>query len=197
MSPLRRRGGDLIFDTMFPSSSPAQKLNVEAVSGICGSISIACWVVVFSPQIIENFRRQNADGLSLLFLTIWLIGDVFNILGSVLQNVLPTMIILAVYYTLADIVLLLQCLYYRGLLPYFTKHGIAHPHDATAAAVNGGEGRNSSGNNDAVESSRERSPLLNSSNQEDELRHRRRSFRERIASFDGAHLSPTVPMVEP
>lgn len=79
------------------------------------SISIACWVVVFSPQIIENFRRGSADGLSLLFIVVWLAGDVFNILGAVLQGVLPTMIILAVYYTLADIVLLGQCLYYRGI----------------------------------------------------------------------------------
>ncbi|KAK2770001.1 hypothetical protein FQN53_005776 [Emmonsiellopsis sp. PD_33] len=65
-------------------------------------------------RIIENFRRGSADGLSLLFLVVWLLGDIFNILGAVLQGVLPTMIILAVYYTLADIVLLLQCFYYRG-----------------------------------------------------------------------------------
>ena len=40
-------------------------------------------------------------------------GDIFNIIGAVLQKVLPTMIILAVYYTLADLVLLAQCLWYR------------------------------------------------------------------------------------
>lgn len=56
------------------------------------SVSIACWVVVFSPQILENFRRGNADGLSLQFLIVWLAGDVFNILGAVLQGVLPTMV---------------------------------------------------------------------------------------------------------
>jgi solute carrier family 66 (lysosomal lysine-arginine transporter), member 1 len=78
------------------------------------SISIACWVVVFSPQILENFRRGSADGLSLQFIIVWLLGDVFNILGAVLQGVLPTMIILAVYYTIADVVLLGQCFYYRG-----------------------------------------------------------------------------------
>ncbi|KAH8702270.1 PQ loop repeat protein [Talaromyces proteolyticus] len=97
---------------MFPPQSG--NLDIDALSGILGSISIACWVVVFSPQIIENFRRGSADGLSLLFVVVWLAGDVFNILGSVLQGVLPTMIILAVYYTLADIVLLGQCFYYRG-----------------------------------------------------------------------------------
>ena len=69
--------------------------------------------MVFTPQILENFRRRSADGLSLLFIIVWLLGDVFNILGAVLQGVLPTMIILAVYYTLADLVLLGQCLWYR------------------------------------------------------------------------------------
>ncbi|KAK3340690.1 PQ loop repeat-domain-containing protein [Neurospora tetraspora] len=89
-------------------------LDVEAISGILGSVSIACWVVVFSPQIIENFRRSSADGLSIQFIIIWLTGDVFNILGAVLQGVLPTMLILAIYYTIADVVLLGQCFYYRG-----------------------------------------------------------------------------------
>jgi uncharacterized protein with PQ loop repeat len=98
---------------MAPPTAPLN-LDVEAISGICGSISIACWVVVFTPQIIENFRRGAADGLSLQFIIVWLAGDVFNILGAVLQDVLPTMIILAIYYTIADIVLLAQCFYYRG-----------------------------------------------------------------------------------
>ncbi|KAL2156985.1 hypothetical protein VTH06DRAFT_8831 [Thermothelomyces fergusii] len=98
---------------MAPPTAPLN-LDVEAISGICGSISIACWVVVFSPQIIENLRRGGADGLSVQFVVVWLLGDVFNILGAVLQRVLPTMLILAVYYTVADVVLLLQCFYYRG-----------------------------------------------------------------------------------
>ncbi|QUC22319.1 uncharacterized protein UV8b_06560 [Ustilaginoidea virens] len=78
------------------------------------SISIACWVIVFTPQLIANWRSGSAEALSIQFVIVWLIGDVFNIAGAVLQGVLPTMIILAVYYTLADIVLLAQCFYYRG-----------------------------------------------------------------------------------
>ena len=98
--------------TMFPPSQ-GLSLDIDAISGICGfapfqfpqlsqatdcdieqrrSISVACWVVVFSPQIIENFTRGSADGLSLVFLIVWLAGDVFNILGAVLQGVLPTMV---------------------------------------------------------------------------------------------------------
>ncbi|KAH0146902.1 hypothetical protein KCU82_g14153, partial [Aureobasidium melanogenum] len=98
---------------MFPPSA-GYNLDIEAISGIMGSISIACWVVVFSPQIIENFRRSSAEGLSIEFVIIWLLGDFANIIGAVMQRVLPTMIILAIYYTFADIVLLAQCFYYRG-----------------------------------------------------------------------------------
>lgn len=71
-------------------------------------------IFVFTPQIVENFRRRSAEGLSIVFIVIWLLGDFFNIIGALLQGVLPTMIILAVYYTVADIVLLIQCFYYRG-----------------------------------------------------------------------------------
>ena len=87
-------------------------LDSQSVSGITGSISIACLIIVFAPQIYENFKRKSLEGLSLTFIVLWLAGDVFNVLGAVLQGVLPTMIILAVYYTLADIVLLWQCLAY-------------------------------------------------------------------------------------
>lgn len=70
----------------------APNLDIAALSGIMGSVSIACWVVVFTPQIVENFRRSSAEGLSITFIVIWLGGDVFNILGAVLQGVLPTMV---------------------------------------------------------------------------------------------------------
>ncbi|QEU60167.1 Rtc2/Ypq1 [Kluyveromyces lactis] len=87
-------------------------LNSQTVSGITGSISIACWIIVFVPQIYENFYRKSAEGLSLMFVVLWLAGDIFNLLGAMLQHLLPTMIILAAYYTAADIILLIQCLFY-------------------------------------------------------------------------------------
>lgn len=91
---------------------PTPFINAQMISGITGSISIACWIIVFAPQIYQNFARKSAEGLSLLFVVLWLAGDVFNVVGAILQGVLPTMIILAIYYTLADVVLLWQCLHY-------------------------------------------------------------------------------------
>ncbi|KAK4542252.1 hypothetical protein LTR36_006905 [Oleoguttula mirabilis] len=171
---------------MFPSGG--YSLDVEAISGICGSISIACWVVVFSPQIIENFKRSSAEGLSIEFVIIWLAGDVFNILGSVLQGVLPTMIILAIYYTLADIILLGQCFYYRGFTfrdpkpdkPVTVEDGA--PSERTPLVVDG----NANGTP---------SRPANAADTEPGARNRSSSsFRERFVTLDGTHMSPAVPM---
>lgn len=92
--------------------APPNVVTAEVVSGITGSISIACWIIVFAPQIYQNFTRKSAEGLSMLFVVLWLLGDVFNVIGAVMQGVLPTMVVLAIYYTLADVVLLWQCFYY-------------------------------------------------------------------------------------
>lgn len=171
---------------MFPPSG-SYSVDIEAISGICGSISIACWVVVFSPQIIENFRRSSAEGLSVEFIIIWLLGDVFNILGAVLQGVLPTMIILAIYYTFADIVLLGQCFYYRG----FTLRD-PRP-DKNPAAAGDIPDENSpliaNGHADGVQYE------SNAAETESQSRARSRStFRDRLTSLDATHLSPAAPM---
>lgn len=104
-------------------------IDAQVVSGITGSISLACWIIVFAPQIYENFKRKSSEGLSLMFIVLWLAGDVFNVLGAVMQGVLPTMIVLAVYYTLADIVLLIQCLMYGNgnLQPDYVHLSPANP----------------------------------------------------------------------
>ncbi|CCK72573.1 cationic amino acid transporter KNAG_0K02090 [Huiozyma naganishii CBS 8797] len=94
------------------SSLPPVMLNRITVSEITGTISIACWIVVFVPQIYKIFKRKSANGLSVEFLVLWLIGDVFNIAGAMLQGLLFTVILLAAYYTLADVVLLVQCFWY-------------------------------------------------------------------------------------
>ncbi|KAK3944586.1 vacuolar amino acid transporter YPQ3-like protein 2 [Diplogelasinospora grovesii] len=156
-----------------PPTEPLN-LDVEAISGICGSISIACWVVVFSPQIFENFRRGSAEGLSIQFIIVWLLGDLFNILGAVLQGVLPTMIILAIYYTIADFVLLGQCFYYRGFT--WRDDLPANPKTKPKRAKGNGDGKGQLGEPN------EYTGLLNTD-------------RERRGS-DWSHLSPAVPLLE-
>ncbi|SMQ53725.1 unnamed protein product [Zymoseptoria tritici ST99CH_3D1] len=173
---------------MFPPSE-GYNLDIEAISGICGSISIACWVVVFSPQIVENFRRSSAEGLSVEFIVIWLAGDVFNILGAVLQGVLPTMIVLAIYYTLADIVLLGQCFYYRG----FSLRDPRPDKEPSAVADEPSERSPLIANGNA-ESARPSRPA-NAADVEYNSRTRSSSsFRERLSSIDATFLSPATPI---
>ncbi|CEP07646.1 hypothetical protein [Parasitella parasitica] len=47
------------------------------------------------------------------FLVIWLAGDVFNLLGVIMQDLLITMFVLALYYTVADMGLIWQVIYYQ------------------------------------------------------------------------------------
>jgi len=82
-------------------------------SNILGWMSIACWIVVYTPQFVENYLLQSGEGLSVLFVLIWLLGDLTNLAGAALAGLLPTVIIVAVYYTLCDITLLVQIYYYR------------------------------------------------------------------------------------
>ncbi|MCJ1398982.1 hypothetical protein MMC11_002184 [Xylographa trunciseda] len=174
---------------MYPISQGLH-LDVEAISGIAGSISIACWIVVFSPQIIENFRRGSADGLSLIFIVVWLLGDVFNILGAVLQGVLPTMTILAVYYTLADIVLLGQCFYYRGFTLSDAPTKPAPPSQVDEEAteesplLSSPHGLNSPARLTPADADRPRSSSFS-------------SFNSHFTAVDGTHLSPATPLLPP
>lgn len=68
---------------------------------------------MYSPQLIENYQLQSGEGLSLLFIYTWLLGDLCNFAGAVIGQLLPTVIIIAAYYTVCDSTLLFQVYYYR------------------------------------------------------------------------------------
>ncbi|CAO3573956.1 unnamed protein product [Mortierella alpina] len=83
------------------------------LSNIAGSLSILCWFIVFTPQFWINYKRQSGESLSLVFLYIWLAGDIMNLIGATMENLLLTMRVLAWYYTIADLALIAQIFYYR------------------------------------------------------------------------------------
>ncbi|SYW80831.1 uncharacterized protein UHO2_06293 [Ustilago hordei] len=81
-------------------------------SSIMGCNRIACWVIVYSPQMHQNYVSKSAEGLSITFVIIWLAGDALNAAGAWFQGLLWTMIILALYYCACDCVLIFQYWYY-------------------------------------------------------------------------------------
>lgn len=87
----------------------------EALSGIFGSISLASWIFLLVPQLIENYQQGSADGISFTFLLIWAAGDVLNLVGALWARLVPTVIALAVYFCFADGILILQCAYYNAM----------------------------------------------------------------------------------
>ncbi|TKY70491.1 vacuolar amino acid transporter YPQ1 [Spatholobus suberectus] len=88
-----------------------------------GFISLICWGVAEIPQIITNFRAKSSHGVSLAFLLTWVAGDIFNLVGCLLEPAtLPTQYYTALLYTITTIVLVLQSFYYD----YIYKCGKRH-----------------------------------------------------------------------
>jgi uncharacterized protein with PQ loop repeat len=48
-------------------------------------------------QFIENYKRKSGESLSMTFLVIWLAGDIFNLLGVIMQNLLITMVKIQIF----------------------------------------------------------------------------------------------------
>ncbi|EAL88395.1 hypothetical protein KXW29_002319 [Aspergillus fumigatus] len=86
----------------------------EAASGLLGSISLTCWFFLLVPQLIENYCNGNAEAISLLFLFVWFIGDITNLIGGAWAGLVPVIVAIAVYFCIADGVLIAQCLYYKS-----------------------------------------------------------------------------------
>ncbi|CAG8006919.1 unnamed protein product [Penicillium salamii] len=86
----------------------------EAASGLLGSVSMTCWIFLLVPQLIENYRNGNAEAISLLFVFVWFVGDIANLAGGLMAGLVPVIVAIAVYFCIADGVLIAQCLYYKA-----------------------------------------------------------------------------------
>lgn len=85
----------------------------EYISLAFGLISIIGWAVAEIPQIFTNFKNGSTEGVSLAFLMTWVAGDVFNLIGCLLEPAtLPTQFYTALVYTITTVVLVWQTLYY-------------------------------------------------------------------------------------
>ncbi|OIW12259.1 hypothetical protein TanjilG_06048 [Lupinus angustifolius] len=93
--------------------------NVAQTASITlGSISVIVWIVAEIPQVITNYREKSAEGLSVVFLMTWMIGDLFNIFGCLMEPAtLPTQLYTAVLYTIITILLCSQAIYYGHIYP--------------------------------------------------------------------------------
>ena len=84
----------------------------QEISEALGWISVACWVIVAFPQFYENYVNKTGLSLSMSFLLIWLVGDFFNLAGCFMTGQLATQVYVGVWFTIMDLVLIMQILYY-------------------------------------------------------------------------------------
>ncbi|XP_057530248.1 probable vacuolar amino acid transporter YPQ3 isoform X1 [Amaranthus tricolor] len=93
-----------------------------------GILSLLSWGVAEIPQIFTNFQAKSSHGVSLLFLLGWVLGDIFNLVGCLLEPAtLPTQFYTAFLYTASTIVLVLQSLYYDYFYKWLKcRHNIVH-----------------------------------------------------------------------
>lgn len=85
----------------------------DYVSLVFGLISVFSWAVAEIPQIFTNFKSGSTEGVSLAFLMTWVVGDLFNVIGCLLEpTTLPTQLYTALVYTITTVVLVWQTAYY-------------------------------------------------------------------------------------
>lgn len=86
----------------------------DIASVVLGLVSIFCFAAASFPQFYQACKTGIMDrALSIYFLLGWLGGDLLNLIGSFLADQLPLQIYTAVYYVLADLVMLSLYCYYR------------------------------------------------------------------------------------
>lgn len=166
-------------NTTVPAVPTPSHLRV-ALSGISSSTSLACWIVLLLPQLIEQWKLKSSEGISIGFISIWFLGDAANLVGSVWAGLLPGVILLAVWFCVADGLLIGSYLYYRNAP---TPNGHAHHHQrkhssgtATAAGPAAGAEASESAND-------ETQPLLNGSAAPPRRKSSHRRRRDSLASI--------------
>ncbi|XP_054250835.1 lysosomal amino acid transporter 1 homolog [Indicator indicator] len=86
----------------------------DVASIILGLLSILCFAAASFPQFYQACKTGIMDrALSIYFLLGWLGGDLLNLIGSFLADQLPLQVYTAIYYVLADLVMLALYFYYK------------------------------------------------------------------------------------
>lgn len=69
------------------------------------------------PQLIEQWRMKSADGIAIGFISIWFMGDVLNLVGAIWAGLLPEVVFLAVWFCIADSLMISSFFYYKYVYP--------------------------------------------------------------------------------
>ncbi|KAH3673517.1 hypothetical protein WICMUC_003623 [Wickerhamomyces mucosus] len=111
---------------------------VNVISTVSGVLSLGTWLIAQFPQCYEIYQTKSVDGISPIFITIWIVGDLANLIGCILTNQLFFQYILATYFLACDFLLVGQFWYYGYYLKKhkYHKHHHHHHHHRVNGLVN-------------------------------------------------------------
>eukprot|EP01134_Creolimax_fragrantissima_P004521 CFRG4521T1 len=106
-------------------------------SNFLGWVSLGCWLIVGFPQFYQLYRTKSGEAMSIAFLSIWGVGDIFNVIGCILTQQLFTQLAIAIWYTIMDATLITQIYYYDKWFPDL-KYQVASDEEASFFTTTGG-----------------------------------------------------------
>ena len=106
-----------------------------------GTLSIVSWLFAQLPQIYKNYQLQSTSGLSIFFLVIWCLGDASNLVGALFTRQAGWQVVVASYYVLVDITLVIQFFWYTHYKPRrydgYSEVSRSHNSDARGGVLQG------------------------------------------------------------
>ncbi|KAF3491275.1 Nulp1-pending protein [Arthroderma uncinatum] len=85
----------------------------QAITNVAAGQGSSAEMVEMVPQLIENYKNGNAQAISFAFILVWFIGDIANLIGSLWAGLVPVVVAIAIWFCIADGVLICQCIYYN------------------------------------------------------------------------------------
>eukprot|EP00127_Corallochytrium_limacisporum_P002258 Clim_evm46s109 gene=Clim_evmTU46s109 len=85
----------------------------EIVSVVFGLLNIVLWGVANFPQMWENYKNKDADGITWGMLILWLLGDLAALVGCILTHQLPFQLYTSIWFVFLDILIIWQKAIYR------------------------------------------------------------------------------------
>eukprot|EP00808_Paulinella_micropora_P004401 g2852.t1 len=87
-----------------------------------GMTNIFIWLFAQAPQLYLNYVTGSVESLSALFLVIWLLGDLTNLVGCLLTKQAASNLWTAYYFLFMDCLLMSQYIYYSWVRRRVDKH---------------------------------------------------------------------------
>ncbi|KAJ3261989.1 PQ loop repeat-containing protein 2 [Boothiomyces macroporosus] len=90
---------------------------IEQVSFYIAFVGLFCSLIAMFPQFYTNYKLKNVHGLSFGLVLLWTAGDIASLAGTILTRQLTTQKWTAIFFTIIDVAMMAQYIYYSRFYP--------------------------------------------------------------------------------